>query len=249
MTLLFILWRRLATVAVSSLSEARKPDDLVALLLLPLQLFDDIFTDIIFLSVEPFSALFVAMIVFFFFRDVVRDVGLGWMLWDWLRGNQYGIEEKGRTLLLRYHLTEQNLFSEMLAVIIVPLVVGCDAFFSYFNFGTDTISFGLDANEQLQVLLMYAVLLGVEIVNHVVVRLLLTRQVTKFRSQLASPRVSEEKQDEQRSSILEVGQAWNIQRHDKQYWARHFWYIIVMVVFAVTEVIRTTTKLKHEVTD
>jgi len=45
-------------------------------------LFDDLFTDLMFLCVDPFSTVFVGMIVFYLVRDVIRDPGYGWKLID-----------------------------------------------------------------------------------------------------------------------------------------------------------------------
>jgi len=182
----------------------------------------------------------------------VRDAGLGWLLLDCLRGRHYSTEEQAERLLLRHHLAEQNLFSEMFAITVVPLMVACDYTLSQMSFGENTISFGLDFEGQLQVLQMYAVLIGVEILNHGVVRLLLKRQLRKFRSLVVNIRVpdhTEMKHRRGRSSILRVDQVWNVQHHDRQYWAAHFWYCCAIIVFAVTAIIKATDRLNHEVSE
>jgi len=59
--------------------------------------------------VEPFSALFFGMFIFYFVRDVFRDAGYGWIALDWIRGRyQIDMTLRGRDLLLRYHLSEQK---------------------------------------------------------------------------------------------------------------------------------------------
>jgi len=237
MSVLYIMWRHTAIRGVASLPQVnvQDTDDLVSLLVLPLQLFDDLFTDIIFLSVEPFSTLFVVMILFYFIRDVGRDAGLGWILWDWMRGRRYDIEEKGKTLLLRYHLAEQNLLSEMLAVMVVPFIVGSDVVFSQFNIGVNTISFGLEFDDQIQVLQMYTILIAVALLDHAVVRFLLRRQLTNFRSQASrTPRSIHQNRPRTKShrvvkSILQMDQSWSVRAHGICY----FFYGCVCVCVCV----------------
>ena len=116
---------------------------------------DDLFTDILFLTVEPFSALFFGMSLFYFVRDIIRDAGYGWMALDWIRGkHEMDLKIRCRDMLLRYHLCEQNLFSELLAAVVVPLAVACDSIFSELGFGVNTITAGLRANEQIALLHM-----------------------------------------------------------------------------------------------
>jgi len=134
----YVLWRRTALLAIGGASN--EAQEVASLLTFPIQLFDDLFTDIIFLSVDPFSAIFFGMIVFYFVRDIIRDAGYGWMALDWIRGtHEMDLKIRCRDMLLRYHLCEQNLFSELLAAVVVPLAVACDLIFSALGFGAKVI--------------------------------------------------------------------------------------------------------------
>jgi len=61
MIMVYALWRRTAFMAMGGRSEGIA--EVVSLLHFTIQLFDDLFTDILFLSVKPFGPLFFGMLV------------------------------------------------------------------------------------------------------------------------------------------------------------------------------------------
>jgi len=246
----YILWRRTALLAIGGSSN--EAQEVCSLLTFPIQLFDDLFTDLLFLSVKPFSALFVGMIVFYFMRDIIRDSGYGWKALDWMRGKRaMDIRFQSRDLLLRYHLGEQNLLSELLAGIVVPVAVACDYVFSELEFGANTITKGMTSREQIGVLQMYGVLLCVEIVTHVIVRRLLKRQLSALRTVIESDPHSQigNYGPGRRLSIMNTSVVWNCNSHNREYWNRHFSYFMCMVLFTVTSVFYFSTTLKNVIVE
>jgi len=217
------------------------------------QIFDDMFTDLIFLSVTPFGALFFAMVVFFFIRNIVRDAGLGFVLWDYIRfrggrGKRraaVNLEKRFRNLQLRFHLLEQNLFSELLSTLVIPTIVAFDLLMSQVSgFGVNTIAYRLSTSTQVSILEMYLVLLIVEFFTHIVVRALLRRQVEKFQKMVSafSTRTSWQERAEDGSGSASH---WNFKETNKVFWKRNFRYLLAIVVFVVPNVMFSTLSMKH----
>jgi len=262
----YILWRRTSLLAIGGLSP--QSQYICSLLTFPIQLFDDLFTDILFLSVEPFSALFVSMIVFGFVRDIIRDSGVGWVVWDYIRGkHEIDMNVRCRDMLLRYHLGEQNLCSELLAGVVVPTAVACDYVYNKLDFGVNTITKGMTSTDQIGVLQMYGVLLCVEMVTHVVVRYLLKRQINTFRGVLVmaseqqphthshspantnnytSVRASSASSSARRMSIINTFVEWDSNSHNNKYWRTHVSYFMCMIVYTVINVLFYSAQLKHQ---
>jgi len=257
MGFIYMLWRRTALLAIGGASA--EAQEVASVLTFPIQLFDDLFTEIIFLSVDPFSAVFFGMLIFYFVRDVVRDAGYGWLVLDWIRGkHEIDLRSRCRALLLRYHLCEQNLFSELLAAVVVPLAVACDLVFSALGFGANTITAGLNASEQIALLQMYGVLLSVELLTHAVVRRLMNRQLFALRAivqtqphtQENNKFVSTGNTGKRRMSIMLVTSGgWNRHEHNKRYWNTHFSYFMCMVTFVVITVLFNTGVIKHRLSE
>jgi len=249
MGLIYLLWRRTSLLAIGGTSH--EAQEVCSLLTFPIQLFDDLFTGIIFLNVVPFSALFFGMIIFYFIRDLVRDAGYGWVLLDWIRGKrEQDLNLRCRDILLRYHLSEQNLFSELLAAIVVPTAVALDLLYTEWGFGVNTITKGLTGSEQIELLQMFAVLLSVEVVTHAIVRRLLKRQLAAFRhhaqeqartgtrtNTFTSPRRS--------MSMIITSAEWNANSHNTKYWNGNFAYFMSMVAFALGNVLFRTAELRQ----
>jgi len=249
MAALYILWRRRSLLAIGG--NSNEAQEVCSLLTFPIQLFDDLFTDILFLSVEPFSALFVGMIVFYFVRDIIRDSGYGWEFLDWIRGkHELNVRIRCRDILLRYHLGEQNLFAELLAAVVVPTAVMCDYLFSKLGYGDDTIAKRLSSSEQIGILQMYGVLLCVELITHALVKHLLKRQLSACRalveSQSRSTQNNFTSSRSGRMSIIDTNIVWNSKSHNRKYWNKHFSYFMCMIAFTVVTVLFFSASLKHQ---
>ncbi len=116
------------------------------------------------------------MILGFFLRDVFRDTGLAIEIWNKLcaRKRKLDIAHRGMVLMDRFKLTHLNLFSEMLAVLIIPLMVLLD----WIGIGKQTITIGFSLDDAFNLVFMYGVLLLVELGSHVIIRRILTYQVS-----------------------------------------------------------------------
>jgi len=254
MGILYFMWRQTSLLAIGGLSS--EAQELSSVLCFPIQLFDDLFTGIIFLSVEPFSKLFFAMVVFHFFRDIIRDAGYGWILLDWLRGTcgttKLDLTTRSRDMLLRYHLCAQNLFSELLANLVIPLAVTCDILFTKFGYGVNTITIGLTQTERTVLLQMFSVLLCVQLLTHAVVIFLLKRQLLAFRGLLARAEEPPNRRKNNfinvtsgRNGLMRLSLEWNAKSHINTYWNTHASYFKYMVTFAVVNALASTSELKH----
>jgi len=177
-------------------------------------------------------------------------------------------------MLLRYHLCEQNLFSELLAAVVVPLAVSLDLLFSALGFGVNTLTTGLDSSEQILLIQMYGVILSVELVTHAIVKFLLQRQLTAFRGVVRvvqAEKLHRTAQQQQqyrqlqqhnnnnnnnrnnhtsdgrarRMSIITVTPVeWSASSHNRKYWSTNFSYFMSLVAFSVTNVLFFTSQLK-----
>jgi len=221
----YILWRRTALLALGP----RSPDvdALSGFLVFPLQLFDDIFTDIIFLTVKPFSALFFLLVIFHIVRDTFRDAGLYGRIYRFVR-RQCGCRtepDSAGKLLYRYHLAKQNMLSELLSVLVVPLCVAYDLFYTYVGYGVNTITRGLTQIKRVEALQMYGVLFLAETLNHKLIQYLLKKQLHSYRAGLSqqsivniAPKETEERKRNRRLSVSVVDRQWDIIAHDIKYW-------------------------------
>jgi len=142
--------------------------------------------------------------------------------------------------------------------VVIPVAVACDYFFSYVGFGDNTITKGMDSAKQLGVLQMYAVLLGMQLMTHRIVRYLLKRQIYAIRARVElepkkrvralveSPRNMIYPDANKRMSILDTILSWDPQAHNRAYWNKNFSFFMCMVVFTVFSVLYFSSKLKHE---
>jgi len=211
-------------------------------------MFDDLFTNMIFLSVEAFSGLFFAMIALFLVRDIIRDCGYGFMLWDWLtrRNSQNeNLEVQARKIMFRFYLAEQNLLSELVGVLVIPFIVVVDLAFSAVGFGVDTITYKLTTVQKLELLQMYSVLICGALLTHVIVMRIVHKQLHDFslRSTSVGLITAAHRQRSEKVSIL--ASQWSTVLHEKSYWKRHRTYFAAVISFSIVFALSSATTLKH----
>jgi len=238
MAFVYALWKASAIMALG-------PKRMSSFLVFGVQIFDDLFTDIIFLSVEPFGTVFYALISFQFFRDVARDTALVSYIHTCLsKPEGVSLQEKQRVFFYHYHLAEQNLFSEFMSSLVLPVSVGMDYALTAAGFGVNTITFSLTQGQRLDLLQMFGVLFIIEVVTHVVVRFILKRQLTNLKTLIHNSTVQITTTTTQ-SKISHQSETWNVRTHNRKYWEENFYFCLVLVVFSVCSVIYYTTDMKH----
>jgi len=220
--------------------------EMASILMFSLQLFDDLFTNMIFLEVEPFSVLFFSMIPLFVARDVLRDCGYGFKLWQWCtcRKKKRDLDAEAKTLLFHFHLAEQNLLSELIAVLLIPFIIVVDLIFATIGYGVDTLTLNLSADAKVQLLKMYAVLIAVEVVTHIMVMKIFKRQFSKFSARVRATPASIVTFGPRRQSLKSFGQQWNAQQQG-QFWHKHRAFFAIMISFSVVLTLQSAILLKH----
>ena len=250
MVVVYVLWKRMSLLAVGA--KSKDSVEMASLLMFPLQLFDDLFTNMIFLDVETFTVLFFSMIALLVIRDIVRDCGIGYKILYWctcLKSGTNGIDDEAHQVLFQYHLAEQNLMSELVSVLIIPFIVALDILLSAVGFGVDTLTISIPTEKKWKLLQTYAVLIGVECLTHIIVRYIIKQQLSAFSSRARANPVRVNGLQHRRVTVARrlsiFGQQWNAHKHERKFWDRHRFYFAIMISFSVVWAYFTATILKH----
>jgi len=75
-------------------------------------------------QIDPFSPTFFLMLLITIVKDVVRDSGVVYRIFDRWRKRQYNKDDLQIVVLYRFHIAEQNLFSEICEFVCVLVCVG-----------------------------------------------------------------------------------------------------------------------------
>eukprot|EP00753_Platysulcus_tardus_P014698 PLAT4432.2.p1 GENE.PLAT4432.2~~PLAT4432.2.p1 ORF type:complete len:665 (+),score=272.81 PLAT4432.2:57-2051(+) len=152
------------------------------------QLFEDVFLELAFLGVASFSGAFFLIMSITIVRQLVRDTtvvkdSLGaW--WRRFRGKpEPTLAEERHKFEVFSRVMEQNLLSEMLAAVFVPLALWSDTIFTV---GKPTVTAGLSQEAIADQLVVYVFLLFVELAVHRLVHVLLQRRLDKLRGSRAA---------------------------------------------------------------
>eukprot|EP00753_Platysulcus_tardus_P003031 PLAT1219.1.p1 GENE.PLAT1219.1~~PLAT1219.1.p1 ORF type:complete len:565 (-),score=158.45 PLAT1219.1:240-1934(-) len=153
--------------------------------LLALQIVDDVLGELVFLGSRIDSLTFWLAAVVNSVKQVVRDTALlsnvserGWRR---LRGlPALSAAEETSRFELQWRMLSQNLFSEMTASIILPLLFLFDLGWSAVGFAAPAFTAGLSGEAIAHQLAAFGVLLLMEVVTHRIVKTLLHRRLAKL---------------------------------------------------------------------
>jgi len=182
------------------------------------------------------------MLTIFLMRDVARDCGYFEMIWYWC-STKDGLDicAEAQNMLFRYRLGKQNLVSELLAVLVIPLIIVVDLIFSAIGFGVDTITFELSTDDKLRLLQLYGVLFIMQVLANILITHLLNRQLADLRARVrVTSVVTADPYDKIRLRIYES--KWKEQR---KYWNNHRLYFALVVSFSVMTTFFRITQLVH----
>jgi len=197
------------------------------------------------------------------------NVRTGWKLWDWIRSRISKTrprtpEQIKARLITRFNLAKQNLFTELLSSILLPVVVACELFYNHIGLGEPTITLGMSQNKILQLLFMYLVLLAAEVCNHVIVDWLLKKQWKQFKHKYSGNVVTviptSETGNVQRvrafgealsttTSTTELGRLDDMWLRENAYWTKYFPYIFIVSFNGIVAVFYHTAFLRHRLFD